>query len=337
MFGRLNMNSGGLLTFLLKLLVDKVPKRWVWLTLIIAGFPYCLKLVSPTSYKLFTISVIESVNIIEVYWIRLCCLIVILTLGYILLRKSNSVFFEELKRSHPKYKSYQAKKDILIQTTVGEERKNVNSKRMIRRQIIIENKLDTEIRYLKGKISFFENRIKICDDIPFEEEHIAPYGGVNIFDSMIDSDDSSWNGFHIYIEKIEYSDKIEVNLKLNGLRFSRNYSWVLNRYNYRLFGIIRVKFELSWLKEQWAWKIKPWLLNYPRLPRIYVYRGYKFPFKERMKYFWKRKLNQFIWISVVAPVCMFLYLAFSGFVFVSWELIQVWFDFSHKMFLKIYT
>lgn len=326
------------ITFLLKLLTDKVTSKWVWISLLIVGLPYGLKLSSPTSFKLLTSSIVQSIIIVETFWIRLACFIILAVAIYLLLRKSDSEFRKELQERHPEHKFYSSKESRYIQTTVAEDRQRLEGKRMKRRKICINNKLETAIKYIKGKVIFFEHNVKIFD-VPFEETNISIYKGVCISDELVNPEGNKWDWdeFQIQLDKLEYSDNIVENKMLYGLKFYRNSAWILNRYNYRIFGIIRVRYELSWLKNQWNWVVRPRLINYPRLPRIYVSYGYRLPLKEKMEYFWKRKLNQAIWLSIVAPVCTFLYLAFSGFVLVSWNLLTIWFNFSHDLFFKIYT
>lgn len=140
--------------FLLKLLTDRITSKWLWIPLTIVGLIYGLKLVSPSSYKLLITAIVQSAVVVRIFWIRLLCFAIIFIGSYILLRKSNSEFEREWKEHNPEYTPYQSKDNRLIQTIVGEERKIVDGKIMIRRQITIKNKLNSDIKYLKGKVIF---------------------------------------------------------------------------------------------------------------------------------------------------------------------------------------
>ncbi|MFF2153799.1 hypothetical protein ACFVVQ_00680 [Paenibacillus chitinolyticus] len=326
----------GLLTFLLKILTDNIKSKWIWITLVLLGLPYCLKVIAPPAYKLFTISLVETVVIVQNNWTRLICFVILMTLAYAALRKSDLVFRRELKERYPEYQSYDSKDNRYILVRVVEERKYIDGKSNVRREISIKNNMETEIKCIKGKVIFFCDEIKVFE-APFEERNIAVNYGATVYNKLIDREEAGrWNEFYIHIETIEYYDIVEEQIKLYGLRFHPNFHFLFSRYNYRIFGIIPIRYELSWLMRQWRWKIKPWLIDYPRLPRIYVYGRYSLTLSQKMKCFFRRKLNQIIWLSFVIPICAFLYFSFSGFLVVSWELMLIWFELAYNFFNLIY-
>lgn len=328
----------GFLTFLLKLLADNVKSKWFWIMLVLLGLPYYLKVISPSAYSLLTISLTESAMIIQESWIPLICSAILAILILVTLRKSDSVFRKELKERHPEYKSYQSRDKRYILVNVGEERKYSKGKSNVRREISIKNTMQTKIKYIQGNVLFFCNEIKVFE-VPFEEHNISVNYGSTIYNKLIDRKEESgnWNEFRIYIQKIEYDDKVEDQIELDGLLFYQSYHFLFSRYNYRIFGIFRVRYELSWLMRQWDWKIKPWLINFPRLPHIYVNSNHSLPLARKMKYFFRRKLNQAIWLTIVAPIGVFLYFSISGLLVVSWKLIVIWSELASNLFTIAYA
>ncbi|WII39943.1 hypothetical protein [Paenibacillus thiaminolyticus] len=133
-----------------------------------------------------------------------------------------------------------------------------DDKTYLHRKITLLNPSKSDAKKIKGKITLFNNKINV-GEIPFEKDIIYSKKGL-LIDFWIELTDPSihWNEFHTLIESIYIGNDYIENKIVYGVTLYRTYSFVFSRFNYiKIFGKKILPYEITWLKEQWAWEIWP--------------------------------------------------------------------------------
>lgn len=166
------------------------------------------------------------------------------------LLKISDFKFNKEREEYYRSKPFESKEKKPITTIVFDEDVLDNGKWRVLREISIRNTTDNDIKYIAGKVIFYDHNDKV-DEVYFNEEVIPPRRGIKIDKLVQQKSQKSWNEFHTEIKYMEICGKIVEKTRIFGTRFSRTYFFLLNRYNYiEIYGKPILPYEITWLREK---------------------------------------------------------------------------------------
>lgn len=228
--------------------------------------PNVHQIIIGSAFKLYNLMIEHIVSFIFV---------IILFVGFVLLlKKSENEFQKYLEERYPDVEHFESECKQPIEVSICERYVGHGSDKKEVREISVRNGLEERIHEISGSLEFFNRKDRIFT-VDFNINDISVYRGEQFSVQEINDSNRIWNEFIIKIDKLVTESYTKENMRLRGLLFHRTYYTILNKYNYFRIGKFRLPYEVSWLKDQWGWKVRPRVRWHFRTRNMYGRLTYK--------------------------------------------------------------